>query len=238
MPVVHASFHDALRFANWLHNGQPIGDQTGSTTEGGAYTITAQGIADNTITRNAGATVYLTNEDEWYKAAFYDPVSTSYFNYPTGSDSTTICAAAGPTSNRANCSNAVGGLTPAESYTGSASPYGTFDQGGNAFEWNETIIDLSSRGTRGGSFGNGVGFLAAANRNVLVGPLGSMGFRVASPASIPPSVPLVPSLSPLATAFLGALLGVSGIRRARAMAAGTHRRARRSARRDAVTAHP
>ena len=111
MPVVHASFHDALRFANWLHNGQPIGDQTGSTTEGGAYTITAQGIADNTITRNAGATVYLTNEDEWYKAAFYDPVSTSYFNYPTGSDSTTICAAAGPTSNRANCSNAVGGLT-------------------------------------------------------------------------------------------------------------------------------
>ena len=49
----------------------------------------------------------------------------------------------------------VGDLTDAGSYTGSASPVGTFDQGGNVFEWNEAIISGSSRGVRGGSFFNG-----------------------------------------------------------------------------------
>lgn len=213
MPVIHASFYDALRFANWIHNGQPVGVQGGSTTEGGAYTITAQGIADNTITRNVDATVYLTNEDEWYKAAFYDPVSGSYNNYPTGSNSQTVCAAPGATMNRANCNNAAGDLTVVESYTGSASPYGVFDQGGNAFEWNETIINTSSRGTRGGGHLDGVGFLAASNRNVLVGPAGVMGFRLASPGS---ASPMVPSLRPLAFLLLAALTAMLGTRALRA----------------------
>ena len=43
MAVIHASFYDALRFANWMHNGQPLGDQNGTTTESGAYSITALG---------------------------------------------------------------------------------------------------------------------------------------------------------------------------------------------------
>ena len=34
----------------------------------------------------------------------------------------------------------------------SDSPYGTFDQGGNVFEWNETAVTGSSRSLRGGSF--------------------------------------------------------------------------------------
>jgi hypothetical protein len=33
----------------------------------------------------------------------------------------------------------------------SASPYGTFDQGGNVHERNETVFDSSRRGLRGGS---------------------------------------------------------------------------------------
>ena len=180
MPVIHASFYDALRFANWLHNGQPIGDQGDTTTEGGAYDITAQGIADNSITRNPDATVFLASEDEWYKAAYYDPVSMSYSLYPVGTNSQTVCSSPGATANRANCNNAVGDITVVASYTGSASPYGTFDQGGNVSEWNEAIINVSNRGTRGGGFLNGAAFMAASNRNVVTGPAGSMGFRVAS----------------------------------------------------------
>jgi formylglycine-generating enzyme required for sulfatase activity len=176
MPVNWVSFYDALRFANWLHNGQGSGD-----TETGAYTITAQGIADNSITRNAGATISLTSEDEWYKAAYYDAVSMSYFDYPAGSDTPTTCALPGATANTANCDDAVGDLTGVGSYTGSSSPYGTSDQGGNIHEWNEAIISVSSRGSRGGSFGSAPSILRAAYRgNTAPGGEGSgLGFRVA-----------------------------------------------------------
>ena len=38
------------------------------------------------ITRNAGATVFLPSENEWYKAAYYNPATSSYFQYPTSSN--------------------------------------------------------------------------------------------------------------------------------------------------------
>jgi ABC-2 type transport system ATP-binding protein len=77
-PVNFVSFWDAARFANWLHNGQPAGAETPATTEDGAYTITTAGVNDNTVTRNAGAQIFLPSEDEWYKAAYYDAASQSY----------------------------------------------------------------------------------------------------------------------------------------------------------------
>ena len=43
IPVVFVTFLDALRFANWMHNGQPVGPQGTATTEDGAYTITSAG---------------------------------------------------------------------------------------------------------------------------------------------------------------------------------------------------
>src|SRR5205085_1518744 len=38
-PVVWVDFYDALRFCNWLHNGQPTAVEDESTTEDGAYTL-------------------------------------------------------------------------------------------------------------------------------------------------------------------------------------------------------
>jgi formylglycine-generating enzyme required for sulfatase activity len=43
-------------------------------------------------------------------------------------------------------------LTNAGAYTLAESPYGTFDQGGNVIEWNESLIAGSFRGMRGGSW--------------------------------------------------------------------------------------
>jgi formylglycine-generating enzyme required for sulfatase activity len=155
-PVNPVSFYDALRFANWLHNGQGTGD-----TETGAHTITAQGIVDNSITRNPGATIFLTSEDEWCKAAYYDAISMSYFDEPAATDAQTSCSAI-PTDNTANCDDAVGSVSDVGAYLASASPNGTFDQGGNVWEWNEAIAPGGSdRGQRGGGFGIYLGYLAA-----------------------------------------------------------------------------
>ena len=202
MPVNWVSFWDALRFANWLHNGQGSGD-----TETGAYTITADGITNNSITRNADATIFLTSEDEWYKAAYYDAASTSYFNYPTGS-STAPTAESPPgtdfTNGSANYNAAVGGVTDVGAYGAkpSDSPYGTFDQGGNVDEWTEAISG-SSRVLRGGSFGDDSDRLSTAWQGVpFPGPStedDGLGFRV---AMIPePSTALLLSLGIAALAL-------------------------------------
>jgi len=66
---VYVSLYNALRFANWVQNVQPTGLQTASTTENGAYDIS---LGDNVV-RKSGALVWLPNEDEWYKAAYYSP---------------------------------------------------------------------------------------------------------------------------------------------------------------------
>jgi sulfatase modifying factor 1 len=186
MPVNNVSFYDALRFANWLNNGQGS-----ASTESGAYTLlggTATPSNGATVTRNAGATIVLTSEDEWYKAAYHDALNTcvgDYCSWPARFDSITTCAAPTATANRANCNNAVGNLTIKGSYTGSASPYGTFDQGGNVYEWNEAsgveAIIAGIRGFRGGSFLSSAINLAVTgwNGNVPAYENFTLGFRVA-----------------------------------------------------------
>ncbi len=100
-PVVYVSFYDSLRFANWLNNGQGS-----ASTETGAYTLlggTATPSNGLTVTRNGGANIFLTSENEWYKAAYYSPGGV-YFDYPTGTNSVTGCVAPGSdTGNSANC---------------------------------------------------------------------------------------------------------------------------------------
>jgi formylglycine-generating enzyme required for sulfatase activity len=195
-PVVWVSYWDALRFANWLHNGQPTGAQDETTTEDGAYTMSQAGVAANSISRSAGATIFLPSEDEWYKAAYFDAVSAAYFDYPTGTDAETSCVApAADTGNSANCDGAVSGyLTDAGSYTLSASPSGTFDQGGNVAEWNEAIAGGGiHRGGRGGSGLAPASDFVASIRFSTVPDLENylLGFRVASLVPEPGQVLLV-----------------------------------------------
>jgi formylglycine-generating enzyme required for sulfatase activity len=69
-------------------------------------------------------------------------------------------------------------------YSLSASPYGTFDQGGNVFEWNEALIDGSFRGVRGGSYANNPEKLRSSDRFDSRTPPAdegsTVGFRVAT----------------------------------------------------------
>jgi formylglycine-generating enzyme required for sulfatase activity len=155
-----------------LSNGQGNGD-----TETGAYTLTPTGIAYNTVTRNAGWTWAVTSEDEWYKAAYSKGGSTSggYWDYPTSSDSINT--------GMANYDSSVGHTTDVGIY-GNASPYGTFDQGGNVWEWNEAVHSGSTRGLRGGSFINtfSAGYLHASflYGNTPSYELSNFGFRVSA----------------------------------------------------------
>jgi hypothetical protein len=177
-PVSFVSFYDALRFANWLHNGQGRGD-----TERGAYTllgVTAIPSNGPSVERNPGARVFLPSENEWYKAAYYDPARPGYDGYPAGTDAPTTCEAPGAIPNAAACDRfepeAVG------SYTASASSLGTFDQGGSVWEWNEQIVEGSKRGVRGGSWDTSAGELAApwAASADPSAESQDLGFRVAS----------------------------------------------------------
>jgi len=164
-PVNYVSWGDSARFSNWLHNGQPTGAQGLATTEDGSYYINGAISHDDllAVTRKAIATWVIPSEDEWYKAAYYKGGSTNagYWDFPTRSNSLPGRDMADVTGNNANYNNAAGPYpidsgkytTVVGEFQNSASPYGTFDQGGNVWEWNEAILFDAIRDYRGGSFG-------------------------------------------------------------------------------------
>ena len=202
-PVNFISFYDALRFANWMHNGRPSGVQDGSTTEDGAYTFAG---ASAVGPRNAGALFWLPSEDEWYKAAYYDPDdpgadgggSPDYWLYPSMSDSAPargivdfvgrIDNDTSPVANydsAADWNNLDGNVTSVGSGgAGSLSPCGAADMGGNVYEWTEGEHIGSARVTRGGSWGVNEHFQRSTTRS----PAGRstqihvIGFRLAGAA--------------------------------------------------------
>jgi formylglycine-generating enzyme required for sulfatase activity len=119
MPVNWVSFWDSVRFANWMNNGQPTGVQDQTTTESGAYTITQEGVAANSIMRDRDASIVLPTNHEWYKAAYYDPVGQRYKLIPfaDGHQFAACESPPGTTSYSANCNDAVGDLTAAREAT-------------------------------------------------------------------------------------------------------------------------
>lgn len=100
-PISHVSWYDAARFANWLSNGKPTGQQDKNTTEDGAYTLNGvmnpennTNIKRNAINPNTGLppTYFLPNEDEWHKAAYYKGggIDAGYWTFATQSDNSPL----------------------------------------------------------------------------------------------------------------------------------------------------
>ena len=190
-PVVFVSWYSALRFANWMHNGQGSVD-----TESGSYTLlggTPTPSNGSSVMRNGGATWVLPTESEWYKAAYYDADTASYFAYPTQTNSTPFSdepAGGDGSSDSSNTANfqkndmtangyddgfAVTSspsfsmtqnyLTDVGAYDDAEGPYGTFDQGGNVAEWTEALVGMTSeRSVRGGDWFSGFSDLLAASQ--------------------------------------------------------------------------
>jgi formylglycine-generating enzyme required for sulfatase activity len=228
-PVISVNWFSAVRFTNWLHNGQGNGD-----TETGAYTLGALNpdgtpIDSVSIARNTDAVWFLPSENEWYKAAYYDPSlnggSGGYWDFPTRSDSEPTLATASsvgdidnPGANVANYDDGTswGGFGHRVTTVGSAgrlsaSYYGTLDQGGNAAEWTETRYAVlnplrEDRVQRGGSVYLG-SYTLQSNAQIILAPSNDVynyGFRVA----------MVPEPSTFVLAAIG-LLGVSAYARRR-----------------------
>jgi formylglycine-generating enzyme required for sulfatase activity len=213
-PVNYVSFWDACRFANWLNNGQG----GAGTTEDGAYSLTTDAITSNTVARNAGAMWAVTSEDEWYKAAYYDVAGSSYYMYPTSSNTVPSNVGADGYVDPGNHANfdadnfTIGSpyyRTQGGEFEKSASPYGTYDQGGNVWEWNEAIILDSSRGLRGGGFDSTNDVVMRSDRSYKFNPADEgddIGFRVVQ------LVPEPASLGILGLAVVGMLVGRRGAR--------------------------
>ena len=220
-PVTYVSWYDSARFVNWLQNGQPTGLQAAGTTETGAYTLTGN---TGLITRNSGWVYGLPSENEWYKAAYHQPAAQggdvdNYWLYPTANNA--IPNSQNGSASDPNSANfyrnvaPVDGINDGYAVTGSTSfpatnsltdvgafsladsYYGTFDQGGNVWEWNDAVIG-AKRGLRGGTWGSNEGGLRASLRGSYDPTKDDAftGFRVA----------IVPEPSVVGLMGLGALL--------------------------------
>lgn len=230
-PVTYVSWGDAARFSNWLHNNQPTGPQDSNTTERGAYTLDGAitRAALNAVSRNSDARWFIPSQNEWYKAAFHQLAAQggdedNYWAYPTRSNSppnsdeppgdpsiqtnvANIYRYDGDLTNGYNDGYAVtdsnnNHLTDVGSYVQSLSSYGTFDQAGNVWEWNEDLI-FRDRGMRGGAFYTEGGDSRSTGRYSLEPEreTSSVGLRVAN----------VPEPGAVLLLVLGAI-GIFGLR--------------------------
>jgi formylglycine-generating enzyme required for sulfatase activity len=201
-PITYVSWFDAARFANWMTNGQGNG-----STETGAYTLNGK-TTGKAVAANPGAAFRLPTNDEWYKAAYYSPNYggvgvPGYFDYATQSD-TAPGNTIGSGANQANYApggvysvtqsgynSNQGYLTDVGAFSSSGSFYGTFDQSGNVYQWNDLDGLASSgsfRGWRGGDYNDSNPFYLSSSVSLSAAPsyeVEHVGFRLASPVAVP-----------------------------------------------------
>ncbi|MDR1283870.1 MAG: formylglycine-generating enzyme family protein [Opitutaceae bacterium] len=212
-PVNFVSFYDAMRFTNWLTTG---GTETGVyNLLGGGETPTNGTSVTRTLDAIPGTLWALPSEDEWYKAAYYDGNDAgTYRQYPmTG----TLVAGTKDNGGTANYNDGDGYAFPDSYLTevnhydlvdGANSFYGTYQQGGNVWEWNDAFMYSTNRVLRGGAFYDDAGDLTSPWRasNAPVTENSGYGFRVVALTSLA-AVP-EPGTYAAATGLLMLIIGM------------------------------
>ena len=86
---VYVTSLQAIRYINWIQNGNPIGAQNNFTTENGSYRISGNTVTDNNLT-TANVTK-LPNVSEYFKYAHFGRKNPAdYSNLPNGKNSPPI----------------------------------------------------------------------------------------------------------------------------------------------------
>lgn len=214
-PATNISWFEAAQFVNWLNTS--TGSSPAYKFDGmgnfQAWAPADAGYDASKPFRNSMAHYFLPSINEWYKAAYYDPATGVYYQYPTGSDTPPTPVASGTAAGTVVAEQFLG---PADiMQAGGLSPYGTMAQGGNVAEWNETNFavfgppDIHSRGVRGGDSITSVvetQSLTVFGDGTPQSVFAVVGFRVASAVPEPGSALLV------TLAVLGRVKGTQLIR--------------------------
>jgi formylglycine-generating enzyme required for sulfatase activity len=159
------------------------------------------------VTRSSTATWVLPTVDEWYKAAYYAGGGTNagYWTYATQSNDVPSNVLSSAGTNNENYSSDTGFtdptnlLTPVGEFAASSGSYGTFDMGGDVYQWNETANFApfnTGRDFRGGSFAG------TATTTSYLG--GGFGVPTASGPNLGFRIEAVPEPSAAALLILGA----------------------------------
>ena len=227
-PAANISWYEAAAFVNWLNTS--TGKQAAyNLTFSGSWSMTLWSSGDawtaggTNLYRHKDAYYFLPSENEWYKAAYYNPAGSNYFLYPTGSDTAPTAVASGTSAGTAvyNYAAAVPAIVDS---TGGLSPYGTMGQGGNVIEWSESAWDgtnssfSENRTLRGGIWVSPEGALSSSSRdnNAPTAQFSSIGFRVASASQAPGPTPIPEPGTWAAAALLAGAAGYVRWRRRRA----------------------
>lgn len=197
-PATGITWNMAARFVNWLNT---------SKGHAAAYRFSSGGANDDIVMwtpgdagydpknpyRNSRAHYSLPSENEWYKAAYYDPKANGgaggFWDYTTGSNAAPTAVSSGTASGTAVFGGQAG---PADIMNaGGLSPYGTMAQGGNVWERIESDFSAPNddpteyHTIRAGYWGNAANSLQVTTRVSNSRSIGSSltGFRV---VSVPP----------------------------------------------------
>lgn len=206
-PATSVSWFEAAQFVNWLNTS------TGNTP---AYKFDNVGMFQlwessdagydpGNLYRNSEAKYFLPSADEWYKAAFLDPQTGQWFDFPNGSNTAPNPVASGTDPNTAVFDQAFAQGPADIMLAGGPSPFGTVAQSGNVWEWEETEDDLANddphapHGIRGSDWdpigGDPIG-LSSSFRSSIQAPdrsVADIGFRVASTIPEPTALVLIVS---------------------------------------------